>query len=52
MTEIAIGVGTAAIVGLFAIRGLVRWLGRAGFGPFCVYRLGFAAFILYRLVRA
>ena len=52
MAEITIGVGAAAIVGLLAIRGLVRWLGRSGFGPFCVYRLGLAALIAYRMIRA
>lgn len=46
------GVITAAVIGLLAIRGLVQWLSRAGFGPFLVYRLALAAFILVRVSRA
>ena len=37
-----------AVVGLLAIRGLIRWLGRAGFGTFFVYRAALAGYILYR----
>ena len=48
---IAIGVGTAAITGLLAIRGLIRWLGRAGFGVFFAYRAALALLILTLLVR-
>jgi undecaprenyl-diphosphatase len=44
------GVVVSAGVGLLAIRGLIRWLGRAGFGTFFVYRAAFAAFILYRIL--
>lgn len=46
---LAIGVVTAAVVGLLAIRGLVQWLSRAGFLPFFLYRLALAAFILLRM---
>jgi undecaprenyl-diphosphatase len=48
---LAIGVLTAAVTGFFAIRGLIRWLGRAGFGAFFVYRLALAAVILLNLGR-
>ena len=50
-TTLAIGVASAAITGFFAIRGLIRWLGRAGFGVFFVYRLVLAAVILLNLGR-
>ena len=50
-STLAIGVVSAAITGFFAIRGLIRWLGRAGFGVFFVYRLGLAAVILFYLGR-
>lgn len=43
---IAAGVLSAAIVGWLAIGGLLRLLGRAGFGSFCVYRLALAGVIL------
>jgi undecaprenyl-diphosphatase len=46
---LAIGVASAAITGFFAIRGLIRWLGRAGFGAFFAYRLALAAVILLKL---
>jgi undecaprenyl-diphosphatase len=35
---LAVGVVTSALVGLLAIRGLLRWLQRAGFGVFFAYR--------------
>ncbi len=41
-----VGVVTSAVVGLFAIRGLIRWLGNAGFGVFFAYRAALAAVIL------
>ena len=41
-----IGVATAAATGFLAIRGLIRWLGRSGFGVFFAYRAAFAALIL------
>ena len=49
MGTIVIGVVSAAVVGLLAIRGLLRWLSRAGFGVFFAYRTLFAALILWRL---
>src|SRR5262249_7902469 len=48
---LAIGVLAAAVTGFLAIRGLIRWLGRAGFGVFCVYRLLLAAVILLSMNR-
>jgi undecaprenyl-diphosphatase len=48
---LAIGVISAAVTGFFAIRGLIRFLGRAGFGGFFVYRLILAAVILLNLGR-
>jgi len=48
---LVIGVASAAIVGLLAIRGLLRWLSRAGFGAFFIYRVFFAALILVRFSR-
>lgn len=45
-STIAIGVASSAIVGLLAIRGLLRWLGRAGFGAFFLYRAGVAVILL------
>jgi len=48
---IGIGVFTAAVTGFLAIRGLIRWLGRAGFGVFFVYRVALAALILFRIGR-
>jgi undecaprenyl-diphosphatase len=46
LATLAAGVATSALVGLLAIRGLLRWLGRAGFGVFCAYRVALAAVIL------
>ena len=40
------GVASAAVVGLLAIRGLLRWLARAGFAAFFAYRVALAALIL------
>jgi undecaprenyl-diphosphatase len=48
---LAIGVVSAAVTGFLAIRGLIRWLGRAGFGVFFAYRLALAAVILLNLGR-
>jgi undecaprenyl-diphosphatase len=48
MTLLA-GVLSSTVVGLIAIRGLLRWLGRAGFGVFCAYRVALAGWILVRL---
>jgi undecaprenyl-diphosphatase len=47
----ATGVATSAIVGFIAIRGLIRWLGRAGFAAFFIYRVALAGVILLALVR-
>lgn len=43
---VGLGVLTSALFGLFAIRGLIRWVSRAGFGAFFVYRLALAALLL------
>ena len=43
---LAAGVVSAAVVGLLAIRGLLRWLARAGFAAFFAYRVALAALIL------
>jgi len=45
------GIVTAAIVGWVAIRGLMRWVQRAGFAGFFAYRALFAAFILIQVAR-
>jgi undecaprenyl-diphosphatase len=47
-----LGVASAAITGFLAIRGLIRWLGRAGFGVFFAYRVALAALILFSLTRS
>jgi len=47
VATLAIGVVTAAVTGFLAIRGLIRWLGRAGFGVFFAYRVALAAVILF-----
>lgn len=46
LATLAAGIVSSAVVGLLAIRGLLRWLARAGFGAFCVYRVALAALIL------
>lgn len=43
---LAAGVVSAAVVGLLAIRGLLRWLARAGFAAFFAYRAALAVLIL------
>jgi undecaprenyl pyrophosphate phosphatase UppP len=43
---IVIGVVSAAVLGLVAIRGLIRWLGHAGFGWFFAYRAALALCII------
>jgi undecaprenyl-diphosphatase len=48
---LAIGVGAAAVTGVIAIRGLLRWLNRAGFGAFFAYRTALASVILLFLFR-
>jgi undecaprenyl-diphosphatase len=47
-----LGVGSAAITGFLAIRGLIRWLGRAGFGVFFAYRVALAALVLFSVARS
>jgi len=51
-STLAIGVAVSAVTGLLAIRGLLRWLGRAGFGVFFAYRAALALFIFIRLRHA
>ncbi len=43
---LGIGVASSAVVGFLAIRGLIRYLGRAGFGVFFAYRAALALVIL------
>jgi undecaprenyl-diphosphatase len=50
-STLLVGVLTAALTGFFAIRGLIRWLGRAGFGVFFAYRVALAALIVFALMR-
>jgi undecaprenyl-diphosphatase len=52
VASLVIGVVTAAGVGLLAIRGLIRWLGRAGFGVFLAYRTALAALLLIVVLRS
>ena len=52
VTTLAIGVAVSAFTGILAIRGLLRWLARAGLGAFFVYRVAIAAIILLRLRHA
>jgi undecaprenyl-diphosphatase len=51
LATLLIGVVAAAATGFFAIRGLMHWLGRAGFGVFFAYRLALAAVVLLNLGR-
>lgn len=44
------GMITSALVGMLAIRGLITWLGRAGFGVFFAYRAVLALAIVVHLV--
>ena len=46
---LVVGVATSAIVGLLAIRLLIRYLGRSGFAVFFAYRVLFAGLILWRM---
>lgn len=43
---LGLGVATSAITGFLAIRGLLRWLARAGFGAFFAYRAALALILL------
>jgi undecaprenyl-diphosphatase len=51
LATILIGVVTAAVTGFLAIRGLIRWLGRAGFAAFFAYRVALAGLVLLSLGR-
>jgi undecaprenyl-diphosphatase len=51
VASLAAGVISSAVVGLFAIRGLLRWLGHAGFAAFFAYRVAFALLIVATLIR-
>ncbi len=44
---VGLGVLTSAAFGLLAIRGLIRWVSRAGFGAFFGYRVALAAVLLF-----
>jgi undecaprenyl-diphosphatase len=47
-----VGMAVSAVVGILAIRGLLHWLGRAGFGVFFAYRLALAALVLMSAARS
>lgn len=51
ISPVTLGVGilSAAIVGLLAIHGLMRWLGKAGLGVFFAYRAALALAIVFWL---
>jgi len=49
VSHLAAGVLSSAVVGLFAIHGLLRWLNRAGFGLFFAYRAALAAVLVVTL---
>jgi undecaprenyl-diphosphatase len=49
---LACGLVSAALVGMLAIRGLMRWVSRAGFGAFFAYRALLALVILTALARS
>lgn len=49
-TALVVGIATSAIVGLLAIRLLIRYLGRAGFGVFFAYRAVLAVILAWRSV--
>jgi undecaprenyl-diphosphatase len=44
---VGIGVLTSAVFGLLAIRGLIRWVSRAGFAAFFAYRVALAALLIF-----
>jgi undecaprenyl-diphosphatase len=46
------GVAVSALVGIIAIRGLLLWLGRAGFGAFFAYRAILAVVLIMAATRA
>ena len=45
-TTLGVGVAVSALTGFLAIRGLLRWLTRGGFGAFFAYRAVLAAILL------
>jgi undecaprenyl-diphosphatase len=49
---VGIGVLTSAVFGLIAIRGLIRWVSRAGFAVFFAYRVALAALLLFAASKA
>jgi undecaprenyl-diphosphatase len=49
--SLAAGVITSALVGILAIRGLLRWLAHAGFGVFFAYRVAVALVIVLTMFR-
>jgi undecaprenyl-diphosphatase len=51
LTTLAAGMITAAIVGLLAIRGLLRWLSRGGFLGFFAYRAALAVLLVIVVLR-
>jgi undecaprenyl-diphosphatase len=52
VATLAAGMITAAIVGLLAIRGLLRWLNRGGFLAFFLYRAALALLLVIVLLRS
>ena len=48
---LAVGVVTSAVVGILAIRVLLRWLAHAGFGLFFAYRVALALLIVGSMIR-
>ncbi len=49
-STLALGVAVSAITGLLAIRGLLRWLARAGFAGFFAYRVALALALVVVIV--
>jgi undecaprenyl-diphosphatase len=48
---LVVGIAVSALVGLLAIRGLLAWLGRAGFGAFFAYRAALAIVLVIAAAR-
>jgi undecaprenyl-diphosphatase len=51
ISMLLVGVVTAAVSGILAIRILVAWVGRAGFGAFFAYRVALALVIVAFIIR-
>jgi undecaprenyl-diphosphatase len=51
VVTLGLGVAASAITGFLAIRGLLRWLSRAGFGVFFAYRAALASILLILTLR-